>query len=69
MSQFKKLEQDRRSIGTVRWKHAMHLIRLLVTGAAALRTGRVPVRWRRTAGRCSPSNAANFPGRKWTPGA
>lgn len=43
MSQFKKLEQDRRSIGTVRWKHAMHLIRLLVAGAAALRTGRVPV--------------------------
>jgi hypothetical protein len=43
MSQFKKLEQDRRSLGTVRWKHAMHLIRLLLTGAAALRTGQVPV--------------------------
>lgn len=43
MSQFKKLEQDRRSLGTVRWKHAMHLIRLLLTGAAALRMGRVPV--------------------------
>jgi len=44
MSQFRKLEQDRRSTGTVRWKHAMHLLRLLITGAAALRTGRVPVR-------------------------
>jgi uncharacterized protein len=43
MSQFRKLEQDRRSLGTVRWKHAMHLLRLLLTGAAALRTGRVPV--------------------------
>jgi uncharacterized protein len=43
MSQFKKLEQDRRSLGTVRWKHAMHLIRLLLTGAATLRLGRVPV--------------------------
>jgi hypothetical protein len=43
MSQFKKLEQDRRSLGTVRWKHAMHLIRLLLTGTTALRTGEVPV--------------------------
>jgi hypothetical protein len=44
MSQFRKLEQDRRSIGTVRWKHAMHLLRLLITGASTLRTGEVPVR-------------------------
>ena len=28
----------------MRWKHAMHLLRLLITGAAALREGRVPVR-------------------------
>ena len=28
----------------VRWKHAMHLLRLLLTGAATLREGRVPVR-------------------------
>lgn len=51
MSQFRKLEQDRRSLGTVRWKHAMHLLRLLLTGAAALRTGRVPVQveWHRDA--------------------
>jgi hypothetical protein len=44
MSQFKKIEQDRRNTGEVRWKHAMHLLRLLLTGAATLREGRVPVR-------------------------
>jgi len=44
LSQFKKIEQDLRNQGEVRWKHAMHLIRLLLTGAAALREGRVPVR-------------------------
>ncbi len=44
MSQFKKIEQDMRNQGEVRWKHAMHLLRLLLTGAATLRTGAVPVR-------------------------
>jgi predicted nucleotidyltransferase len=44
MSQFKKIEQDLRNHGEVRWKHAMHLLRLLLTGAATLRTGTVPVR-------------------------
>lgn len=44
LSQFKKLEQDLRIQGEIRWKHAMHLIRLLITGAATLREGRVPVR-------------------------
>jgi hypothetical protein len=44
MSQFKKIEQDHRTRGEVRWKHAMHLLRLLLSGAAALREGRVPVR-------------------------
>ncbi|HRI14345.1 MAG TPA: nucleotidyltransferase domain-containing protein [Verrucomicrobiota bacterium] len=43
MSQFKKIEQDLRNHGEVRWKHAMHLLRLLFTGAATLRDGRVPV--------------------------
>jgi len=28
----------------IRWKHAMHLLRLLLTGAATLREARVPVR-------------------------
>lgn len=44
LSQFKKLEQDLRNQGEVRWKHAMHLLRLLITGAATLRERRVPVR-------------------------
>jgi hypothetical protein len=44
LSQFKKIEQDLRNQGEVRWKHAMHLLRLLITGAATLREQRVPVR-------------------------
>lgn len=44
MSQFKKIEQDIRNCGEIKWKHAMHLLRLLLTGAATLRTGHVPVR-------------------------
>lgn len=44
MSQFKKLEQDLRNRGEIRWKHAMHLIRLLLSGVTILREGFVPVR-------------------------
>ena len=44
MSQFKKIEQDMRNHGEVRWKHAMHLLRLLLTGTVTLRTASVPVR-------------------------
>ena len=43
MSQFKKMEQDLRNRGEVRCKHSMHLLRLLLTGAATLREGHVPV--------------------------
>ena len=43
MSQFKKLEQDLRARGTIKWKHAMHLIRLLLSGVTVLREGMVPV--------------------------
>jgi hypothetical protein len=43
MSQFKKMEQDLRTRGEIRWKHAMHLIRLLLAGVTALREGYVPV--------------------------
>jgi uncharacterized protein len=43
MSQFKKLEQDLRAHGTLKWKHAMHLIRLLYAGIGTLRDGQVPV--------------------------
>lgn len=44
LSQFKKLEQDLRNQGQVRWKHVMHLIRLLLSGVAVLRHGLVPLR-------------------------
>jgi predicted nucleotidyltransferase len=44
LSQFKKIEQDRRNHGAIRWKHAMHLLRLLLTGTASLREGYLPVR-------------------------
>src|SRR5262249_31949940 len=44
ISQFKKMEQDLRTRGEIRWKHAMHLIRLLLSGVTVLREGYVPVR-------------------------
>ena len=44
MSQFKKIEQDIRNSGQIKWKHAMHLLRLLLTGTATLREARVLVR-------------------------
>lgn len=43
-SQFRKLEADLRNHGSIKWKHAMHLIRLLLSGIVALREGVVPVR-------------------------
>jgi predicted nucleotidyltransferase len=42
MSQFKKLEADLRTRGALKWKHVMHLIRLLLSGVTALREGFVP---------------------------
>jgi hypothetical protein len=44
LSQFKKLEQDLRNHGQVRWRHVMHLIRLLLSGVVVLRDGFVPLR-------------------------
>jgi predicted nucleotidyltransferase len=44
VSQFKKMQADIRNKGQVRWKHVMHLIRLLLSGAVVLREGFVPVR-------------------------
>ncbi len=44
LSQFKKLQGDLRNKGTVKWKHVMHLIRLLLSGVTVLREGFVPVR-------------------------
>ena len=44
LSQFKRLEQDLRTTGAIKWKHAMHLIRLLLAGVTGLREGYIPVR-------------------------
>ena len=43
LSQFKKLEQDLRTKGEIKWKHAMHLVRLLLSGIIVLRDHVVPV--------------------------
>lgn len=43
LSQFKKIGQDLRNRGEIKWKHAMHLIRLLLSGIAALREGAIQV--------------------------
>jgi hypothetical protein len=44
LGQFKKREQDLRARGEVRWKHVMHLVRLLLSGIALLRDRIVVVR-------------------------
>jgi predicted nucleotidyltransferase len=44
MSQFKKMQSDLRNKGQVKWKHVMHLIRLLLSGIGVLRDGLVPVK-------------------------
>jgi len=43
MSQFKKLQADLRNKGQVKWKHVMHLIRLLLSGIDVLKDGLVSV--------------------------
>lgn len=42
LSQFRKLQDDLRR-GEIKWKHAMHLIRLLLAGIEVLQTGELPV--------------------------
>lgn len=44
LSQFRKIEADLRNHGEVRWKHAMHLIRLLISGRQVLEDGFVSLR-------------------------
>ncbi|CAN5341013.1 nucleotidyltransferase domain-containing protein [soil metagenome] len=44
LSQFKKLEGDLRNHGELKWKHVMHLIRLLTSGITILKEGFVPVK-------------------------
>ena len=41
--QLRKLEADIRSHGRPRWKHAMHLLRLLISSRDLLRTGRLVI--------------------------
>ncbi|MEV1287639.1 nucleotidyltransferase domain-containing protein [Micromonospora sp. NPDC049679] len=43
LSQFKKLETDLRRHGQPKWKHAMHLLRLLLAAGGLLRHGRLTV--------------------------
>lgn len=43
LSQFKKLEADLRNKGAIKWKHAMHLIRLLLSGIHTLQAGEILV--------------------------
>ncbi len=43
MSQFKKLQADLRNKGAIKWKHVMHLLRLLMAGITVLEEHRVPV--------------------------
>jgi predicted nucleotidyltransferase len=45
-SQFKKMQTDIRNQGRVKWKHVMHLIRLLISGIDVLREGELVVRVR-----------------------
>jgi len=42
-SQFRKIEADVRQRGEPKWKHVMHLLRLLQAGIGVLSTGEVPV--------------------------
>ena len=44
MSQFKRMQAHLRNQGDIKWKHVMHLIRLLISGVTVLREGFVPVR-------------------------
>ncbi len=44
LSQFKLLERDLRKDTGIQWKHAMHLIRLLLQGIGVLEKAQVPVR-------------------------
>jgi uncharacterized protein len=43
ISQFKKLQADLRNKGEIKWKHVMHLLRLLMAGVTVLEESHVPV--------------------------
>ena len=43
LSQFKKLKAELRNTQVVKWKHVMHLLRLLIAGVTVLEESRLPV--------------------------
>ena len=43
-SQFRKLRKHLENYGEIRWKHVMHLLRLLISGITVLENGYIPVR-------------------------
>ena len=43
LSQFRKMNKHWQKNGYIKWKHAMHLIRLLLSGITVLREGFIPV--------------------------
>lgn len=43
LSQFMRMQADLRNRGEIRWKHVMHLVRLLLSGIAVLEQGEVMV--------------------------
>ena len=63
------MEQDLRARGEIKWKHAMHLMRLLLSGISALREGELRVRLDEERDALLTINAANAHGRTSTPGA
>ena len=64
LGQRRKLEADVRTHGAPRWKHAMHLLRLLQLPRPAAHGQLVDRRRRRSASRCSRSSAAKCRGRE-----
>ena len=66
MSQFKKMQADLRNQGQVKWKHVMHLIRLLISGIDVLREGYVPVRVDEHREQLLAIKRGEMPWRKWS---
>ena len=60
-AQFKKLTQAWERQGTIKWKHAMHLLRLLISGIGVVREGTVPVRVERDRDRLLAVRAGELP--------
>ena len=59
-SQFKKMQIDLRNHGSIKWKHAMHLIRLLISGIEILKTGNMIVNVREHRDRLLEIKSGNY---------